>query len=275
MRNIIIWHWFIKNLVGTWHRNDVDATSLRRINVVTTSCACWKFGPPPCPPPPQYSKPCTPPPNILNLPTPMTETEESTRHEWVKNVILTRSCVMSFPLASRRTLLSTTRTLTAEPASALTLKLTSVFGLTLSVWSNSMVTCSSTKNACQCYSRFDRSVFCNMSTWTITLNQPGPWEWVDVVSILIRICARRVYIVIMYVDTVLTLEKKRLKENFKFKLEKNLLPNQPAIAAMHGSHSQLGPFWSVPVIVLPKRWSIKCREKLSWPMKSREKTPAK
>ena len=55
MRNVIIWHWFIKNLVGTWCRNDVDATSLRRIDVVTTTCACWEFGPP-CPPPP-YSKP--------------------------------------------------------------------------------------------------------------------------------------------------------------------------------------------------------------------------
>ena len=62
MRNVIIWHWFIKNLVGTRRRNDVDATSLRRIDVVTTSCAYWEFGPP-WPPqnskpwPPQYSKP--------------------------------------------------------------------------------------------------------------------------------------------------------------------------------------------------------------------------
>ena len=55
MRNVIIWHWFIKNLVGTWRRNDVDATSLRRIDVVTTSCACWELGPPPWPP--QYYKP--------------------------------------------------------------------------------------------------------------------------------------------------------------------------------------------------------------------------
>ena len=47
MRNIIIWHWFIKNLVGTWRRNDVDATSLRRIDVITTSCAYWEFAPPP------------------------------------------------------------------------------------------------------------------------------------------------------------------------------------------------------------------------------------
>ena len=59
MRNIIIWHWFIKNLVGTWRRNDVDATSLRRIDVITTSCAYWEFGPP-LPPPPQYSKPWPP-----------------------------------------------------------------------------------------------------------------------------------------------------------------------------------------------------------------------
>ena len=59
MRNVIIWHWFIKILVGTWRRNDVDATSLRRIDVSTMSCACWEFGPP------------LGPPNILNLPTPM------------------------------------------------------------------------------------------------------------------------------------------------------------------------------------------------------------
>ena len=51
MRIVIIWHWFIKNLVGTWRRNDVDATSLRRIDVITTSCACWEFGPPPLAPP--------------------------------------------------------------------------------------------------------------------------------------------------------------------------------------------------------------------------------
>ena len=62
MKNVIIWHWFIKNLVGTWRRNDVDATSLRRIDVSTTSCACWEFAPPPGPP------------NILNLPTPMSLT---------------------------------------------------------------------------------------------------------------------------------------------------------------------------------------------------------
>ena len=64
MRNVIIWHWFVKNLVGTWRRNDVDATSLRRIDVITTSCACWELAslaPPPnilnLAPPPQYSKP--------------------------------------------------------------------------------------------------------------------------------------------------------------------------------------------------------------------------
>ena len=62
MRNVIIWHWLIKNLMGTRRRNDVDATSLRRIDVVTTSCACWEFGPPLAPQnstpwPPQYSKP--------------------------------------------------------------------------------------------------------------------------------------------------------------------------------------------------------------------------
>ena len=53
--------------MGTRRRNDVDATSLRRVDVVTTSCACWKLAPP-WPPkilnlgppprhPPQYSKP--------------------------------------------------------------------------------------------------------------------------------------------------------------------------------------------------------------------------
>ena len=64
MRNVIIWHWFIKNLVGTWRRNDVDVTSLCRIDVSTTACACWEFGSPlapqyskPCPPQPPYSKP--------------------------------------------------------------------------------------------------------------------------------------------------------------------------------------------------------------------------
>ena len=59
MRNVIIWHWFNKNLVDRWRRNDVDATSLRRIDVSTTSCAWWEFVPldhtPP--PPPRYSKP--------------------------------------------------------------------------------------------------------------------------------------------------------------------------------------------------------------------------
>ena len=64
MRNVIIWHWFIKNLVGTWRRNDVDVTSLRHIDIVTTSCACKEFAAPLAPPPPnylnlapQYSKP--------------------------------------------------------------------------------------------------------------------------------------------------------------------------------------------------------------------------
>ena len=61
MRHVIIWHLFIKNLVGTWSRNDVDATSLRRIDVRTMSSACWEFDPP-WPPnilnlTPQYSKP--------------------------------------------------------------------------------------------------------------------------------------------------------------------------------------------------------------------------
>ena len=55
--------------MGTRRRKDVDATSLRRIDVVTTSCACWEFAPPPPPQKKKNSKPW--PPNILNLPTPM------------------------------------------------------------------------------------------------------------------------------------------------------------------------------------------------------------
>ena len=54
--------------MGTWCRNDASVTSLRRIEVVTTSCACWNVPPPHLAP--QYSKPW--PRNILNLPTPMT-----------------------------------------------------------------------------------------------------------------------------------------------------------------------------------------------------------
>ena len=72
MRNVIIWHWFAKNLVGTWSRNDVDATALRRIDVIMTSCACWEFAPPLPRPPPIFLTLPPPPPNILDLPTPMT-----------------------------------------------------------------------------------------------------------------------------------------------------------------------------------------------------------
>ena len=81
-RNVIIWHWFIKNLVGTWRRNDVDATSLRRIDVVTTSLLgiC-----PPLPPPPIF-KPC--PPNILNRPTPMRHSRRVAQYKyWNVNYI--------------------------------------------------------------------------------------------------------------------------------------------------------------------------------------------
>ena len=42
----------------------MDVTSLRRIDVSTTSCACWDFGHPLAP---QYSKPC--PPNTINPPS--------------------------------------------------------------------------------------------------------------------------------------------------------------------------------------------------------------
>ena len=46
MRNVILWHRFIKNLVGTWRRNDVASTSY----------ACWEFAPPlpPLAPPPIF-----------------------------------------------------------------------------------------------------------------------------------------------------------------------------------------------------------------------------
>ena len=65
MRTVIIWHWFIKNLVGSWRRNDVDATSLRRIDALRRHVPARNFAPPP------IFKPCPPPPNILNFPTPM------------------------------------------------------------------------------------------------------------------------------------------------------------------------------------------------------------
>ena len=45
---------FGTDLLKTYWARDVDATSLRRIDVITTSCACWEFGPPW---PPQYPKP--------------------------------------------------------------------------------------------------------------------------------------------------------------------------------------------------------------------------
>ena len=49
--------------MGIRCRNDVDATSLRRIDVITMSCACWEFWPP--------NILNLGPPNILKLPTPM------------------------------------------------------------------------------------------------------------------------------------------------------------------------------------------------------------
>ena len=53
MRNVIIWHWFMKSLVGTWRRNDV--TSHRRQYDVMGLLGI-------CPPlAPQYSKPYPPP----------------------------------------------------------------------------------------------------------------------------------------------------------------------------------------------------------------------
>ena len=58
--------------MGIRHRNDVDATSVRRIDVVTTSCAYWEFAPPPLGLP-KILNLAPPPPNILNLPTPMSK----------------------------------------------------------------------------------------------------------------------------------------------------------------------------------------------------------
>ena len=50
MRNVIIWHWFIKNLLGTWRRNDVMC------HVPAGNLAPLAPPPLPPPPPPQYSK---------------------------------------------------------------------------------------------------------------------------------------------------------------------------------------------------------------------------
>ena len=65
--------------MGTRRRNYVDATSLRRIDVVTSHrrrydvmCLLGIWPPPPLAPPPAPPKILKPaPPNILNLPTPM------------------------------------------------------------------------------------------------------------------------------------------------------------------------------------------------------------
>ena len=94
MRNVIVWHWFIKNLVGTWRRYDVDATSLRRIDVVTTSCACWEFAPPIAPPPPPNILNLSPP-NILNLPTPITG---EVKIMWIWSECSIRTCYKNFLL---------------------------------------------------------------------------------------------------------------------------------------------------------------------------------
>ena len=63
MRNVIIWHWFIKNLVGTWRHYDV--------------MCLLGICPPPLAPPPNILNLGPPnilnlsPHNSLNLPTPM------------------------------------------------------------------------------------------------------------------------------------------------------------------------------------------------------------
>ena len=49
---------FGTDLLKTLWVHDVEMT-LRRIDIITTSCACWEFGPP-----------CPPPPKILNLDPP-------------------------------------------------------------------------------------------------------------------------------------------------------------------------------------------------------------
>ena len=76
MRNVIIWHWFIKNpggnMTSEWRRCDVGTSHRCRYDVM----GLLKFAPLA----PQYPKPCPSlnilnlaphPPNILNLPTPM------------------------------------------------------------------------------------------------------------------------------------------------------------------------------------------------------------
>ena len=55
--------------MGTWRLNDVDATSLRRIDVGTTSIRHVPAGNLLPPFAPQLSKPWSP--NVLNLPTPL------------------------------------------------------------------------------------------------------------------------------------------------------------------------------------------------------------
>ena len=73
MRNVIIWHWFIKDLVGThttskWCRCDVVTSHRRHYDVM---CLLGILPPLPPSPPPNILNLAPPPPNILSLPTPM------------------------------------------------------------------------------------------------------------------------------------------------------------------------------------------------------------
>ena len=76
---------FGTGLLKTYWAHDVDATSLRRIDVIMMSCACWEFGPP--------NILNLGPPNILNLPTPMSTA--SLRLTWILIVMF------CFPAATR------------------------------------------------------------------------------------------------------------------------------------------------------------------------------
>ena len=69
--------------------NDVELTSLRRIDVSAMSCACWEFGLLLAPPPPPNFLNLAPPPptNILNLPTPMEGIESQSKFSGTKKLL--------------------------------------------------------------------------------------------------------------------------------------------------------------------------------------------
>ena len=71
--------------------HDVDATSLRRIDVITTSCAYWEFGPPWLPNILNLA-----PPNILNLPTPMCMYESNVCYVFMYVLTYVRTYVRTY-----------------------------------------------------------------------------------------------------------------------------------------------------------------------------------